>query len=60
MHLSVRLPRVEPLHIEPPTRCPLRDPKSKKKCTGTHFKEHQRHCAKPVRDTRHAQVTARR
>jgi transposase-like protein len=60
MHLSVRLPRVEPLHIEPPTRCPLRDPKSKKKCTGTHFKEHQWHCPKPVRDTRHAQVTARR
>lgn len=60
MHLRVRLPKVEPLHLEPPTRCPLRDPKSRKKCTGTHFKEHQWNCPKPIRDTRHAQVTARR
>jgi hypothetical protein len=42
MHLSVRLPKVEPLHIEPPTHCPLPDPKNpKKKCNGTNFKEHQ-------------------
>ena len=61
MHLSVRLPKVEPLHIEPPIRCPLRDPKNpKKKCNGTHFKEHQWNCWKPVRDTRYFQVTARR
>jgi transposase-like protein len=61
MHLSVRLPKVEPSHIEPPTRCPLPTPKHpKEKCPGTHFKEHQWHCRKPVRDTRHAQVTARR
>ena len=52
MHLSARLPKVEPLHIEPPTQCPLRDPKNpKKKCNGTHFKEHQWDCRKPVRDT---------
>jgi len=61
MHLSVRLPKVEPLHIEPPTHCPLPDPKNpKKKCNGTHFKEHQLHCDKPIRDTRHQHVTARR
>lgn len=61
MHLSVRLPKVEPLHIEPPTHCPLRDPKNpKKKCNGTHFKEHQPNCPKPLRDTRYSQVTARR
>jgi len=61
MHLSVRLPKVEPAHIEPPTRCPLRDPRNpKKKCDGTHFKEHRANCCKPLRDTRHAQVMARR
>ena len=61
MHLSVHLPKVEPLHIEPPTQCPLRDPENpKKKCNGTHFKEHQRNCRKPLRDTRHSQVTVRR
>jgi len=61
MHLSVGLPKVEPLQIEPPTHCPLRDPKNpKKKCSGTHFKEHQWNCRKPIRDTRHSQVTARR
>jgi len=61
MHLSVRLPKVEPSHIEPPTHCPLRDLKNpKKKCGGMHFKEHQWHCQKPLRDTRHTQVTARR
>lgn len=61
MHLSVRLPKVEPLHIEPPTHCLLPDRKNpKKKCTGTHFKEHQSNCRKPLRDTRHSQVTVRR
>ena len=54
MHLNLRLPKVEPLEIHPPTRCP------KKKCSGTHFKEHQLHCRKPLRDTKHTQVTARR
>jgi transposase-like protein len=61
MHLNMRLPKVEPLHIEPPTRCPLRDPKNrKKKCNGTHFKAHQSNCDKPIRDTRCQHVTARR
>lgn len=61
MHLNVRLSRVDPLHIEPPTRCPLLDPKHPtRKCNGTHFKAHELHCHKPVRDTRHTQVTARR
>ncbi len=61
MHLSVHLPKIEPLHIEPPTRCPLRDRRNpKKKCNGTHFKAHQVNCDKPVRDTRYAQVTAQR
>jgi transposase-like protein len=61
MHLSVRLPKVEPWHMEPPNQCPLRDPNNrKKKCNGTHFKAHQLHCRKPVRDRRHTQVTARR
>ena len=61
MHLNVRLPKVEPSHIEPPSRCPLQDPKNrKKKCNGTYFKEHQWACQKPLRDTRYARVTARR
>jgi transposase-like protein len=61
MHLNVRLPKIEPWHIESPTRCPLRDPRnSKKKCNGTYFKEHQVNCRKPMRDTRYSQVTARR
>jgi transposase-like protein len=61
MHLSVRLPKVEPLHLEPPTRCPLHNPKNPKQhCSGTYFKEHEWNCRKPVRDTRYAQVTARR
>lgn len=61
MHLNLRLPKVAPLEIHPPTHCPLRDRKPpKKKCPGTHFKEHQLHCRKPLRDTKHTQVTARR
>ncbi len=61
MHLTVRLPKVQPETILPPTRCPFRDPKNpKRKCSGTHFKEHQRQCPKPLRDTRFSQVTARR
>jgi hypothetical protein len=61
MHLSVRLPKVEPSQMELPTRRPLshlKDPK--RKCGGTHFKAHQQYCRKSVRDTRHLQVVARR
>lgn len=61
MHLNVRLPKVEPQTIQPPTSCPLPERQHpKKKCRGTHFKEHQLTCPKPLRDTHHAQVTARR
>jgi transposase-like protein len=61
MHLNVRLPKVEPVHSDTPTRCPFHDPKSpRKKCNGTYFKEHQWNCRKPLRDTKHTQVTARR
>ncbi len=60
MHLSVRLPKLEPNAIQPPTRCPLKHPKTKRRCTGTHFKWHQVHCRKPVRDLRHTHVIAQR
>ncbi len=61
MHLNVRLPKVEPSDIHAPTHCPLPDPQHpKKKCSGTRFKEHQWNCRKPVRDTQHTLVTARR
>jgi transposase-like protein len=38
----------------------LKHPKTKRRCTGTHFKLHQAPCRKPVRDLRHAQVTIQR
>lgn len=60
MHISVRLPKLDPTVIQPPTRCPWKHPKTKRRCTGTHFKLHQAHCRKPVRDLRHTQVTAQR
>src|SRR5512147_2175099 len=61
MHLNLRLPKVEPLEIHSPMQCPLRDSKHpKKKCAGTRFKEHQLHCRKPLRDTKHTQVNTRR
>lgn len=51
MRLNVRLPKVEPLQIQPPTHCPLPDRKHpKKKCGGTRFKVHQWNCRKPLRD----------
>ncbi len=60
MHLSVRIPKLDPSAIQPPTRCPLKHPKTKRRCTGTQFKLHQGHCHKPVRDLRHSQVTVQR
>ena len=61
MHLQVRLPKVEPAQLELPTHCPFRDRRNrKKKCSGTVFKAHQLYCRKPLRDTRHVQVIARR
>ncbi len=60
MHLAVRIPKLDPNVILPPMRCPLKHPKTKRRCTGTQFKLHQAHCHKPVRDLRHSQVTAQR
>lgn len=61
MHLSVRLPKLEPDSIQPPSTCPLRIGKRKhKRCPGRHFKLHQVHCDKPLRDLRHARVRAQR
>ena len=58
MHLSVRLPKVLPDQIQPPTRCPLRE--GKKKCKGRHFKLHQVVCRKPLRDTKYEEVICHR
>ncbi len=60
MHLSFRIPKLDPSVIVPPTRCPLKHPKTNRRCTGTHFKLHQAHCHKPVRDLRHSQITVQR
>lgn len=61
MHLSVRIPKVDPTQIPPPTRCPFRNPHhSKRRCSGTRFKPHQLVCPKPLRDTRYTDVTASR
>ena len=60
MHISVRLPQLEPNTTVAPTRCPLKHPKTHRRCTGTHFKLHQANCLKPVRDLRHTEVTAQR
>lgn len=61
MHLTVRLPKVQPTEIRSPTRCPLRGRgKSKKTCSGTRFKLHQVVCRKPLRDTRYSEVVCHR
>lgn len=60
MHISVRIPQLDPQTIVAPTRCPWKNPKTKRRCRGTHFKLHQAHCHKAVRDLRHSQVTAQR
>ncbi len=61
MHLNVRLPKVQPETIQPPTHCPYPDRKHPKQlCAGTKFKLHQFNCQKPVRDTRYGQVPVRR
>lgn len=60
MHISVRLPKLEPTAMQPPTRCPLRHLKTHRRCTGMHFKLHQIHCRKPVRDLRHTQLIVQR
>lgn len=61
MHLRVRLPQVEPDSIRVPSRCPFCIGKRKRRpCPGQHFKLHQGHCDKPLRDLRHARVAAQR
>jgi transposase-like protein len=61
MHLSVRLPKVEPDSIQAPVTCPLWVGKRKqRRCTGRQFKLHQVACDKPLRDLRHSQVQAQR
>jgi len=61
MHLSVRLPAVECEIIVLPNTCPYAERRHRNQpCRGTHFKLHQSNCQKPLRDTRHAQVEARR
>jgi transposase-like protein len=61
MHLSVRLPQVEPDSIETPVTCPWRVGKRRSRpCSGRHFKLHQVQCDKPLRDLRHQRVQAQR
>lgn len=60
MHISVRLPKIDPTSTQAPTHCPLKNRKTKRRCTGTHFKLHQAQCPKPVRDLRHHAVTSHR
>ena len=50
MRLRVQIPPVEPTVMKPPQECPYDD------CQGRHFKNHQQHCNKIVRDTKHEQV----
>lgn len=61
MHLRLRLPIVQPAAFPTPTRCPFPDRQQpNKRCPGTHFKAHQPHCPKPLRDPKQTHVTARR
>ena len=61
MHLSVRLPKVEPDSIQAPVTCPFWVGKRKQRpCSGQHFKLHQVACDKALRDLRHARVQAQR
>ena len=61
MHLTIRLPKVQPTEIRPPTHCPLRaSGKSKRTCSGNRFKLHQVVCRKLLRDTRYSEVLCHR
>lgn len=60
MHISVRLPKIEPSLIEPPPQCPLHHPQTKRRCTGRHFTLHQGLCVKRVRDTKQERVMVHR
>jgi len=50
VRLRVQIPPVEPTMMNPPQECPYDD------CAGKHFKVHQEHCDKAVRDTKYEQV----
>jgi transposase-like protein len=54
MRLSVRISPVEPGVYELPERCPHSN------CEGKHFRKHQDHCAKAIRDPQHEAVEAQR
>jgi transposase-like protein len=60
MRLSVRIPQVEPKTVPAPTHCPLKHPKTHRRCTGTQFKLHEALCRKAVRDLRHTTITVPR
>ena len=54
MRLSVRISPVEPGVYELPERCP------RSNCDGKHFRQHQDHCAKAIRDPKYEAVEAQR
>jgi transposase-like protein len=54
MRLSVRISPVEPGVYKLPERCPHSN------CEGKHFRKHQDHCAKAIRDPKHEAVEAQR
>ena len=54
MRLQMRLPEVKPGEYEEPTQCPYEG------CEGEYFKVHQQNCRKPVVDTAHEEVNAKR
>jgi len=56
MHICVRLPKVESSELDVPEQCPWRHPETNRRCTGRHFKLHQRLCVKKVRDLQQEQV----
>ena len=50
MRLRVGIPPVKPAVMNQPSQCPYAD------CEGNHFKTHQAHCRKAVRDTKYKHV----
>jgi transposase-like protein len=54
MRAQVRIPEVGPNAMQPPAVCPYEG------CRGRHFKNHELHCDKPLRDTRIDRVEAYR
>jgi transposase-like protein len=50
MRMRVQIPAVEPAVMNAPRECPMEG------CEGKHFKTHQAHCNKTVRDTKYEKV----